>query len=161
MSAKRFGEIMRDTMGGAGPGPGWSRWWKATDEATWLSLMPPVVKMVYDKEIDLAPDGTLMKVDAVQTPYTVDNVETGADGALYGGTIPLKYTCREVCSNAPDLAATKVVGGREVGCGRSPGGALRVRRRREARAMLRRANAGLGRSGNLLAGRREVRELAR
>jgi len=73
-----------------------------------------------------APDGTLVKVDAVQTPYTVDNMETGADGALYGGSVPLKYTCREVCSNAPDLAATKVVGGREVGCGRSPGGALRV-----------------------------------
>ena len=41
-------------------------------------------------------------------------------------TVGGETRCQITGSNAPDLAATKVVGGREVGCGRSPGGALRV-----------------------------------
>ena len=92
MSAKRFGEIMRDTMGGAGPGPGWSRWWKATDEATWLSLMPPVVKMVYDKEIDLAPDGTLMPLWKVSA-LNPERGPTCVESCTWWGSERWIHTC--------------------------------------------------------------------
>mmetsp|Transcript_32461 Transcript_32461/g.84804 ORF Transcript_32461/g.84804 Transcript_32461/m.84804 type:complete len:108 (+) Transcript_32461:1162-1485(+) len=49
-----------------------------------------------------------------------------ATGALTGGSIPLPYTSESVCDEAKDLSATKVVGGRTVGCGSSPGGLLRI-----------------------------------
>lgn len=58
LSFKAFAQIMRETVGGGGvgPGPGWSKWWRASQEDAWLSMMPPMVKKVYHKEIDLAPD---------------------------------------------------------------------------------------------------------
>ena len=56
----------------------------------------------------------------------VDNIEMDATGALTGGSMPLPFTTETVCEDAKDLSATKVVGGRTVGCGSSPGGLLRI-----------------------------------
>ena len=71
-------------------------------------------------------EGALSKRSEFRTLHKVDNIELGSDGALYAGTVPLPYTSRVVCDEAAELAATKVVDGREVGCGKAPGGALRI-----------------------------------
>lgn len=71
-------------------------------------------------------EGALTKLSSFPTVHKVDNIEMGPDGSLYGGTVPLPYTSRVVCIEAADLALTKVVDGREVGCGKAPGGALRI-----------------------------------
>ena len=73
LSSKTFAKIMHETVGGAGrgPGAGWSKWWRVSQEAEWLSMMPPVVKMVYNKKIDLAPDETLMPLwKVIESLYT-------------------------------------------------------------------------------------------
>ena len=63
---------------------------------------------------------------SVASVCAVDNIEMDATGALTGGSIPLPFTSGDVCEDARELSATKVVGGRTVGCGRSPGGLLRI-----------------------------------
>ena len=77
--------------------------------------------------------GRLQAVSQFRTKHVVDNIEMTADGRLSAGSIPLPYTSGSVCEEAPALAAgprgrikgaAVAVGGREVGCGRSPGGQL-------------------------------------
>ena len=77
--------------------------------------------------------GRLRAVSQFRTKHVVDNIEMTADGRLSAGSIPLPYTSGSVCEEAPALAAgprgrikgaAVAVGGREVGCGRSPGGQL-------------------------------------
>jgi len=72
------------------------------------------------------PDGSLSRVSWFKTKHSLDNVEMTADGKLSAGSIPLLYTAEVVCDEAKVLSAARVIGGREVGCGRSPGGLLRV-----------------------------------
>ena len=49
------------------------------------------------------PSGNLVKVGGIKTKDKLDNIEVGADGALYGGSIPLTYTCHPVCQSEADF----------------------------------------------------------
>ena len=73
-----------------------------------------------------APDGTLVKVDAVQTPYTVDNMETGADGALYGGVGAAEVHLPRGVLQRARPRRHEGRGRPRGGVRQSPGGALRV-----------------------------------
>jgi len=70
--------------------------------------------------------GYLLKVSAFETKHSLDNIEMTPEGQLSAGTIPLLYTTGVVCDEAPELSANKTVGGRDVGCGRSPGSMLLI-----------------------------------
>jgi len=72
------------------------------------------------------PDGSLEKVSQFKTKHMLDNIEMSFDGSLHGGSIPLPYTSGVTCEDAKELSATKIVDGREVGCGKSPGGLLKI-----------------------------------
>lgn len=78
--------------------------------------------------LERGPDGGLTQVSEFQTKHILDNIEmddsSGAPppGRLTGGSLPLPFSSETVCEEAPQLSATKVVGGRTVGCGASPGG---------------------------------------
>jgi len=70
--------------------------------------------------------GALRAVSKLETKHVVDNIEMTADGTLSAGSNPLPYTSGSVCDEAPALARNGATGGREVGCGRSPGGQLTI-----------------------------------
>ncbi|KAJ1444755.1 hypothetical protein M885DRAFT_580366 [Pelagophyceae sp. CCMP2097] len=71
--------------------------------------------------------GALEPVASFETLHVLDNIEIADDDAtLYGGTIPLPFAHPAVCEVG--LGAARVVGGRAVSCGTSPGGLLRLRR---------------------------------
>ena len=72
------------------------------------------------------PGFSLRKVSSFRTKHALDNIEMDQDGKLTGGSIPFPYTSASVCDEAEGLSATKVVDGREIGCGKSPGGLLRI-----------------------------------
>merc|ERR1711957_402662 len=77
--------------------------------------------------LERLPTGELIKSSVIQTKHILDNIEMTADGgALQAGSIPLPYSYPVVCDEAEALSATKVVGGRSVGCGTSPGGLLKI-----------------------------------
>jgi len=71
-------------------------------------------------------DGTLKFVSDFKTKHALDNIEMRSDGKLDGGTIPLAHTSGTVCDQLSILAITRVVDGREVGCGKSPGSLLQI-----------------------------------
>merc|ERR1712232_8643 len=72
-------------------------------------------------------DGELTKVSELSLPHLADNIEMTDDGKLSAGTIPLPYACGMVCSDAKELSASKMVDGRQVGCGRAPGTLMTLR----------------------------------
>eukprot|EP00928_Gymnodinium_smaydae_P065818 TRINITY_DN48908_c0_g1_i1.p1 TRINITY_DN48908_c0_g1~~TRINITY_DN48908_c0_g1_i1.p1 ORF type:complete len:412 (+),score=47.05 TRINITY_DN48908_c0_g1_i1:49-1236(+) len=70
--------------------------------------------------------GALTLVSEFQSLHIIDNFEMMADGLLHAGTIPLPHTCQTVCEESPALSRSRTIAGREVGCGRSPGGLLLI-----------------------------------
>ena len=80
--------------------------------------------------LERGPDGSLAQVSEFQTKHILDNIEVDdgngvpPPGRLIGGSMPLPYSSETVCEEAPELSATRVIGGRTVGCGASPGGLL-------------------------------------
>jgi sugar lactone lactonase YvrE len=69
-------------------------------------------------------DGTLKTLSEFKTKHAVDNIEMSEEGELQAGSLPLLFAFEELCEDG--LGANKVVGGRNVGCGSTPGGLLSI-----------------------------------
>ena len=76
--------------------------------------------------LERGPAGSLTRVSSFETKHAVDNIEMGPDGRLHAGAMPFLYTSASVCEEARPLSATRVVDGREIRCGKSPGSMLRI-----------------------------------
>jgi len=68
-----------------------------------------------------AASGELVTASEFKTKHMFDNIEVQGD-QISGGSIPLPFSMAVVCEDMPQLSWTRVVDGREVACGKSPGG---------------------------------------
>jgi len=87
-----------------------------------IFLNDPPAQMVHVMSRDAS--GMLSRVSAFETKHVLDNLEMQSDGKLSAGTMPLPYTAETICEDAQELSRSSIMNGREVGCGKSPGGLL-------------------------------------
>ena len=76
--------------------------------------------------LERAASGELHTVSHFTTKHSLDNIEMTPEGRLSGGSIPAVFTAKATCEEAKPLTFNKVVDGREIGCGRSPGGMVLI-----------------------------------